>query len=56
VVRRALLLAALLMLALPVSALAHATPEATTPGRGAAERTQPAQVVLRFATLTAPVR
>ena len=42
-------LAALIVLAaLPASALAHATLEATTPARGATARTEPRQVVLRF--------
>ncbi|MCW3023464.1 MAG: copper resistance protein CopC [Conexibacter sp.] len=46
--RRGLLLALVLVLALPASALAHATLEATTPARGAVARAEPAQVVLRF--------
>ncbi|HMJ35559.1 MAG TPA: copper resistance protein CopC [Baekduia sp.] len=46
--RRGLLITLALLLALPASALAHATLEASTPARGAVARTQPAQVVLRF--------
>jgi len=38
----------LVLAALPASALAHATLEATTPERGAVARTEPKQVVLRF--------
>jgi copper transport protein len=45
----AALVALLLVLAaLPASALAHATLEATTPARGATARVEPKQVVLRF--------
>ncbi|MCW3000952.1 MAG: copper resistance protein CopC, partial [Conexibacter sp.] len=46
--RRALAIAVALVLALPASALAHATLEATTPARGAVAPTEPSQVVLRF--------
>jgi copper transport protein len=38
----------LVLAALPASALAHATLEATTPARGATARIEPKQVVLRF--------
>ncbi len=38
----------LTLAALPASALAHATLEATTPARGATARVEPKQVVLRF--------
>ena len=46
--RRALLLAALLALALPAAAGAHATLEGTVPAQGATVKTQPAMVVFRF--------
>jgi copper transport protein len=48
VVKRSLLIAVALVLALPASALAHATLESTAPERGVVARTLPEQVVLRF--------
>jgi copper transport protein len=47
-VRRALLVALVLLAALPAGASAHATLQATTPDRGAVAKTEPRQVVLRF--------
>lgn len=46
--RRALLIAALALLALPAGASAHATLQESTPDRGAVARSAPDQVVLRF--------
>jgi copper transport protein len=44
----ALVALALVLAALPASALAHATLQETVPARGATARTEPKQVVLRF--------
>jgi copper transport protein len=47
-VKRVLLLAAVVALAFPASALAHATLEGTSPQRGAVVKHEPKQVVFRF--------